>query len=93
MPFRFVGAVAWRAGDVEKNAACGRRSREAVDGRAAASIDSWAKLRRHIEGGILAMEAHKPLNGGLDALHCEACDAAKNTEVRTIDTAELLAAK
>jgi hypothetical protein len=62
MPFRF-GAVAWRAADVEKNAARGNSSRDAVDGRAAASIESWEKLRRHMEGGMVTMEACSLYNG------------------------------
>jgi hypothetical protein len=60
IPFLF-GAVAWRAADVENNAARARSKRGAVDGHAAASIESWEKLRRHINGGIVAVRGLSPV--------------------------------
>jgi hypothetical protein len=53
MPFLFGATVAERAADVEKRATRGRNRRGAVDGSAPASMESWAKLRRHIDGGMM----------------------------------------
>jgi hypothetical protein len=60
MPF-LLGAVAWRAADVENNAARERSKRGAVDEHVAASVESWEKLRRHIDGGIVAVRGLSPV--------------------------------
>jgi hypothetical protein len=48
-------------------------------------MESWEKLRRQIEGGIMATEAWSPYNGELVEMQPgEACDATatKKPEVR-----------
>jgi hypothetical protein len=52
MPFLFGATEDERAADVEKSAIRGRKRRGPVEGSAPASMESWAKLRRHIEGGM-----------------------------------------